>query len=165
MGEIGRRGEALQNEGSRREHRDADDAHDPVDVRPRRPGEQEQARGQQDDGEEGGHEAVLLSAQAVRLDVGLEVEPDVGAVDDDADDGADDDAGEDDALLAEVEAVVADIDEWEGLEVRVVDAVDERGVQVSEEHGRVLDADLHRDQQRVVHHFADRLLPLVDFGL
>ena len=64
---------------------------------------------------------MFLGAEAVLLDVGFEVEVDVGDVDTDADDAADDNADEDDAELADVEAVDADVDYGEGLEEGVVD--------------------------------------------
>lgn len=85
---------------------------------------------------------MLLCAETIFLDIRLEIEPDVRAVDYDADDSTNDDAGEDYTLLAEVEAVVTDVDEREGFEVGVVDSVDEGGVEVGEENRGVLDADL-----------------------
>jgi hypothetical protein len=136
-----------------------------MNTRPRRPGEQKQPRRQQDDRKQRGHEPVLLRAEAVLFDIWLEIEPDVGAVDHNANHGADDDAYEDDSLLAEVEAVVANVDKWEGLEVGIVDSVDERGVQIREEDCGILHADLHRDQKGVIDDFANGFLALVDFGL
>lgn len=75
---------------------------------------------------------MLLCTKTIFLDIRLEIEPDVRAVDYDADDSTNDDAGEDYTLLAEVEAVVTDVDEREGFEVGVVDSVDEGGVEVGE---------------------------------
>ena len=60
---------------------------------------------------------MFLSSKAVRLDVWLEVQVDVRAVDCDADQTADDDTGEDCAHGAEVEAVDPDVDEGKRLEV------------------------------------------------
>lgn len=102
--------------------RDADDADDPVDVGLRGPAEPENTRRHEGDGEQGRHEAVFLGAQAVALDVRFQVPVDVGAVDGDADDAADHDAGEDHAEFANVEAVDAEVDEWEGLEEGIVDS-------------------------------------------
>ena len=67
---------------------------------------------------------MFLRAHPVLHDIRLEVPVQVGEIDDHADDAAHDNAGEDDAELADVEAVDADVDEGEGLEERVVDAVD-----------------------------------------
>ena len=79
-------------------------------------------RREQRGGKQGGYESLFLRAQAVLLDVGFEVEVDVRYVDGDADDAADDDASKDNAQLADVEAVDANVDEREGLEEGVVDA-------------------------------------------
>lgn len=114
----------LQDEGASSEHRNPNNACDPMDATARRPCEEKQACWQKDNREQGGYQAVLLRAEAILLDVWLQIEPDVRAVHSDANDGADDDARKDDSLLAEVEAVDADIDEGERLKVRVVDAVD-----------------------------------------
>ena len=86
------------------------------------PAEPEHAGRKQHRGEEGRHESVFLRAEAVLLDVGLEVVVDVGDVDDNADDAADDDTQEDDAEFADVEAEDADVNQGKGLEEGVVDA-------------------------------------------
>ena len=90
---------------------------------------------------------MFLGAEAMLLDVWLEVPPDIRAVDDYAEHTPNDDADEDDTEFAEVEAVDFDVDEGECLEVGVVDAVNERGVDVCKEDGRVLHHDFHRDDE------------------
>ena len=67
----------------------------------------------------------------------------------------DDDVGEGDAHLAHVEAVDAHVHERESLEEGVVDRVDEGAVGVCEEHGRILEHDLHWFEQRVARDLAD----------
>lgn len=59
---------------------------------------------------------MLLGTETVLHNVGLEVEPDVGAVYGSADCTSDDDANEDYAELAEVEVVDVDVDEGKGFE-------------------------------------------------
>ena len=136
-----------------------------MDIRPSRPGEDEQARGQQQDGEQRREETVLLGAEAVFGDVGLEVPVHVRQVGHQAQHAPDDDTHEDGALLAQIEAILADIYQREGFKVRVVDAVDERCVGVGEEDGRVLHADLERAVQAVGRDSGERLVALVDFRL
>src|SRR5271163_323708 len=98
----------LQDEGASSEHCNPNNAYDPMNATARRPCEQKQAYWQKDDREQGGYQAVLLRAEAILLDVWLQIEPDVRAVHNDANDGADHDTRKDDSLLAEVEAVDAD---------------------------------------------------------
>src|ERR1700761_7148486 len=104
---------------------------------------------------------MLLCAKTIFLDVRFEIEPDIRAVDYDAEDSSNDDAGEDYTLLAEVEAVSTDVDEREGFEVGVVDPVDEGGVEVGEENCWVLDADLCWNEEGIVDDFIDGFLSLV----
>lgn len=158
-------GHGLQDKSSTSKYRDSNNAHDPVDARPRSPSKQEQSRRQQHDRKQGWNQSVLLCTEAVPLDVGLEIEPDVRAIDNDANHGANHNTCKDDALLAEVKTIVANIDERERLEVGIVDPVDERGVQVREQYRGILDADLRRDEEGIIDDFADGFLALVNFGL
>ena len=60
---------------------------------------------------------MFLCSQAVRLEVWLEIEVDVRAIDYDAEDAANDDAGEDCAHGAKVKPVDSDVDQGKRLEV------------------------------------------------
>ena len=59
---------------------DPNHRHNPVDIRTRRPREEEQADGRAEDGEECGLQPGFLCAQAVLLNVGVEPEVEVGDV-------------------------------------------------------------------------------------
>ena len=92
-------------------------------ARPRRPAEDKVPDGQHHDAEEGGHEAVFGGAHAVALDVRDEV---VDLVEEEGGDAADaGDAYGDEGHSCEAEGEVVDalVDEGEGFEEGVVDAV------------------------------------------
>lgn len=97
------------------EEGDADAGDDPVDACFGRPGEDEEADGDQEGGEEGGDEAAFGGAEAVGSDAGFEDPVEVGVVDGDGDEDAGGDGEEGEAHFAEVETVVADVDDGEGL--------------------------------------------------
>lgn len=142
---------------------DADDAGDPGEVRPRGPGEDEEADGREEGADEGGHEAVLLRAEPVRHDVRNEVEVQVGDVDEGAEAAGDQDAGEDDADDTEGEVIVDGIDEREDFEERVVDPVHKGCVEVHECNGRVFDGDFYGLDEGGYDHFRRLDVLLVDF--
>lgn len=144
---------------------DADHGRDPGDVWACGPGEDEEAHGREEGGDQGRHEAVLLGAEAAGQDVGHEVEVQVEYVDGDADEAGDEDAGEEDADGAEGEAVVDGVDEGEDFKEGVVDAVDEGGVEVHESDGGVFDGDFEGLDDGGYEHFGGLDVLLVDFGL
>lgn len=121
---------------------DAGGRGDPVDRLAGGPGKDEQADGRAKGGGQRGREAALLDGQAEAADARVDVQVEVGAVDGGAEEAGDEDAEEDEPRLAEVHVVVDGVDEGEGLEEGVVDAVDDGGVDLDEEHGRVLEGDL-----------------------
>lgn len=102
-----------------------------MDVRLGGPSKPEHAGGHEHDGEQGRNQAVLLRAQAVLLDVGLEVEVDVRDVDGNSKAAADDDAGEDDAELADVEVVDAHVDKRKSFEEGIVDSYPTKDVSIA----------------------------------
>ena len=108
---------------------------------------------------------MFLLSQPVLLDIGLEIEPLVGTVDDDSDDTSDDDAREDNSEFAEIEPIDANISQRESFEETVVGRVYYRGVDIREENSGILDTDDRGDEQGLVHDPAEFLAALVDFGL
>ncbi len=113
-----------------------------MDVGVRRPGEEEEADGGAEHREEGGLQSRFLRPEAVFLDVGDQVEVEVGHVDRDPDQARHQDAQEHHADLAEREAVEDRVHQREDLEEGVVNPVDDRGVEVDEGDGRIFDGDL-----------------------
>ena len=82
-----------------------------------------------------------MGAKAVFHDIRDKVEVEISPVNDCAEDASDEDAGEENAESAGVEAIEADVHDGEDFEERVVDAVDERGVQVDEGDGWIFEGD------------------------
>lgn len=144
---------------------DADDGDDPMDGRVGRPGEDEEADDGAEDADQSGHEAVFLRAHAVGEDVRDEVEVEVGDVGGDAEDAGDEDAEEDDARLADAEAVHGAVDEGEDFEEGVVDCVDDGGVDVDKGDGRVFDGDFEGFDQGVQGDGGGSEVPLGDFRM
>ena len=144
---------------------DADDGRDPGDTWAGGPGEDEEAHGREEAGDQGRHEAVLLGAEAAGQDVGHEVEVQVEHVDGDADEAGNEDAGEEDADGAEGEVVVDGVDEGEDFEEGVVDAVDEGGVEIHKGDGRVFDGDFEGFDDGGYEYFGRLDVLLVDFRL
>lgn len=155
----------VQDKGADGEEGQADDADDPVDVLPHGPAEPEHADRKEHGGEQGRHESVFLRTQPVLLDVGLEVEIDIAAVDGAADDAAHDDAQEDNTQLSDVEAVDANVRQGKGFKVRVVDAVDQRGVDIGEEYRGVPQEDLNGLDQLFHNDLGQGRVALVDLAL
>lgn len=113
-----------------------------MDVRVACPAEDEEADWDEEGDEEGGDEAALWLAEAVVADRGLDAVVDVPPVPDDAEDDADGDGEEGQAHFAEVEVVHGDVDEGEGFEEGVKDAVDEGGIDCREGDGGVEEDEL-----------------------
>ena len=153
------------HEDGRAVYDDADGGRDPVDVGARGPGEYKQADGGAEGGDQGGHQTVLLDGESLAADARVHVEVQVRDVDDDADQARDQDTQEKEAELAVVHAVVDWVDKREDLEEGVVDAVDDGGINLHEEDGRILDCDFERLDQGVDEHGAPVQVALVDFGL
>lgn len=84
---------------------------------------------------------MFLGSHAVGLDVGDEVEVQVGDVCGDSEETSDEDAEEYDSCLSDVETVHGPVDEGEDFEEGVVDCVDDGGVDVYEGDGGVFDCD------------------------
>ena len=120
---------------------DADDARDPGEVGPGGPGEDQEARRRQEAGDEGGHEAVFLRAEAARHDVGFEVEVQVRDVCQQSDNAGHQDAAEEDADGPQGETVENRIHERKDFEEGVVDSVHQGRVEVHKGDGRIFDGD------------------------
>ena len=78
---------------------------------------------------------------------------------------AHDNAREHDARLADVEAIERTVHQGEHFEERVVNPVDESGVDVGEQYGWVLDHDFERFYQRVEGKSTGFQTSTVDLGL
>lgn len=98
-------------------------------------------------------------------DAGVHPEIDVGCVDGYAQETGDQDAEEDEADLAQVHVVVDWVDEGEDFEEGVVNAVDDCGVDLDEEDGRVFDCDLEGLDEGVEGDGGEVHVLLVEFGL
>ena len=105
-----------EEEGADGEEAGADDGHDPVDARARRPAEPKETDGYAKGADESGREAFLRFDFAVvvelRLDYLVEVIEERGH----DEDGAEEDAHERETFLAQIELVDADEDDGEGFE-------------------------------------------------
>lgn len=108
-----------------------------------REGEHADADGDEEDGDEGGFEAVLLAGFLVAVGVVVGHEVDVGEVGEEADEAAEHDAGAGDGDLVEGEAVFGHVGDGQGVEEGVVGGVTEARVQVDEVDRWVEHADLH----------------------
>ncbi len=108
---------------------------------------------------------MFLGAEPVGHDIGDEVVIQVRDVGARADGAGDEDAREQDADGAEGEVVVDRIDEREDLEEGIIDAVDERRVQVHEGYSGVLDRDLDGFDERGYDDAGRFNIFLVDFRL
>lgn len=128
------------------------------------PPEQEEADCGTEAGEEGWDEHIFGVAEASCSESGHEDLVDVPVVDEEGDGGADDDGKKCESHFAEVEAVKLSVDDGEGLEKGVVDAVGEGGVAVQEEDGRVEEGDFERDEQRFTDHGVEGDMGLGDLG-
>lgn len=95
---------------------DADGGHDPVDARAGGPGEEEEADGGTEGGDQGGHETAFLDGPAELGDAAVHVVVEVCGVDGDTDDTGDENTEEDETDLAEVHAVVDGVNKREDLE-------------------------------------------------
>lgn len=115
------------------EERTADDGHDPMHARPRRPAEPEEADGDEEGADEGRLQADLGPQLALGVELRFHVAVIVVEKGNHGDDGADEDADEGETLGAEGEAVDADEDDGKGFEPEVEEAVDEGEVEVEEE--------------------------------
>lgn len=89
---------------------DTDTTDDPVDMAVSRPGEDEQANGHEEAGEECWDEATFGSAHTIGKDLGFDDVVEVGVVCCYGNDDADGDGEEDETHLADVEAVAVDVD-------------------------------------------------------
>lgn len=155
----------VQDKGTDGEEGQSDDTDDPVDVLPDGPSEPEHADRKEHGREQSRHESVFLWTEPVLLDIGFEVEIDIAAVDGASDDAAHDDTQEDNAQLSEVEAVDANVRERKSFKVRVVDAVDQRGVDIGEEDGGIAEEDLNGFDQLFHNDLGEGRVALVDFTL
>lgn len=142
-----------------------DGRRDPVDRGTRRPGKQEQTDGGTDGCWQCGNETGFLDWESEAHDARVHPEVQVGEVDCDTEDARDQDTQEDQADLAEIHVVIDRVDEGEYLEEGVVDAVDDGGVDLDEEHGGVLDGDFQGLDQGVDGYGGDFHVALVDLGL
>lgn len=155
----------VQNKGTDGEEGQSDDTDDPVDVLPDGPSEPEHADRKEHGRKQSRHESVFLWTEPVLLDIGFEVEIDIAAVDGASDDAAHDDTQEDNTQLSEVEAVDANVRQRKGFKVRVVDAVDQRGVDIGEEDGGIAEEDLDGLDQLFHNDLGEGRVALVDFTL
>lgn len=110
-------------EDTNRGNHDTDAGHDPVYVLAARPAEDEQPSRHEEGDEQRGDEAALRRAEPMGDDVGVYAGVDVPPVPRDREDDADCDREERQTHFAEVEAVDVNVDEREGFEERVKDAV------------------------------------------
>ena len=108
---------------------------------------------------------MFLRAQPVRHDVRHQVEVQVGDVDERSEAAGDEDAGEEDADDAEGEVVEDRVYEREDFEERVVDSIDQGGVEVYECDGGVFDGYLQGLDEGGYDHLGWLDVLLVDFRL
>ena len=141
-----------EQESAHAEERTANDGHDPMHTRTRRPAEPEEADGDEEGAHEGRLQADLRAQLALRVELGFDVAAVVVEEGDHGDEGADEDADEGETFGAEGEVVGGDEDDGEGFEPEVEEAVDECEVEVEEEadgfgegKGEWADEDHHSD--------------------
>ena len=144
---------------------DTNDWGDPVDIRVRRPGKDEEADRRPKGADESRLEPVFLRSEAVFQNIGDKVEVKVGEVRGDTGATGYQDTQEDDTDCAEREAIHHRVDQRKNFEEGVIDAIDEAGIHVHEGDGWVFDCDLDRLDQRVYNHRGRVQALFVDFRL
>lgn len=144
---------------------DANAGHDPVDIRAAGPAKDEEANGDQEGDEEGGDQTALWSPETMQPDAGFHAGIDVPPVPRDAYDDADGDGEEGQAELAEVEMVHFVVDEGEGFEEGVEDAVDDCRVDGGKGDARVEQHEFKGTPEGLDGDGARREAGLVDFRL
>jgi len=145
-----------QQESTNAEPRGADDGHDPVDVCATCPAEPEQTNGDGESTHESRREASLGLNLAVLIEMRLGVLPIPNDEEREDDEDANEDAQERNALEAETETVDPGEDNRERLEPDVQQTVDQRDVQVQEEHDGLRKEQLERLDEGHLGHVAGR---------
>ena len=120
-----------------------------VNVWSSRPSKEEEPNRGSEDGTQGRHQSVLLSAKTMCHNVGHKVEIQIGHIRQEPEDTCDQDAEEGDTDLTQVEAVIDRVDKWEDLEETVVDTVHDGAVYVDESNGGIFDSDFQGFDERV----------------
>ena len=122
-----------EQERAYREEGCADDGHDPMNRRARRPAEPEQADGDEERPDHGRLETNFGPEFAILIELGLDEDVIVVEKGDQDDEGTEEDAEEGQAFEALGEVVDIDEDDWERLEPEVEETVGEGDVEIEYE--------------------------------
>lgn len=144
---------------------DPDCGRDPVDRGASCPGEEEETDGGTNRGWESRDQALFLHGESEARDARIHPEVEVGGVRGDAENAGYQDTEKDQTNLAEVHVVIDWVDEREHLEERVVDTVDDCGVDLNEEHRWILEGDFDRLDQSINGNVRDTHIALINLRL
>ena len=142
---------------------DADNRNNPVDVRLRGPGEDEESDGKEKGCDDGGQEVLLWDDGAMFLERAVEDQADEEGVGGAADNACKDYADKYEACLRGTQAVHRRVDEGKGIEKGPVSAINQGHIKVCKSNSWVFEGDLDGSYQCFDRMLLGREVPLLDF--